>query len=43
MIGDLGVVCIAAGEARAGGGHGNKGEEAALAAIEMAQLLEQLA
>ena len=29
-------------EARAGGSHGNKGEEAALAAIEMAQLLEQL-
>ena len=29
-------------EHRAGGSHGNKGEEAALAAIEMAQLLEQL-
>ena len=29
--------------ARAGGVHGNKGEEAALAAIEMADLLEQLA
>ena len=29
--------------ARAGGRHGNKGEEAALAAIEMADLLEQLA
>lgn len=29
--------------ARAGGAHGNKGEEAALAAIEMADLLEQLA
>ena len=29
--------------ARAGGKHGNKGEEAALAAIEMADLLEQLA
>jgi len=28
--------------ARAGGSHGNKGEEAALAAIEMAQLLRQL-
>jgi 6,7-dimethyl-8-ribityllumazine synthase len=27
---------------RAGGSHGNKGEEAALVAIEMAQLLEQL-
>ena len=30
-------------EARAGGSHGNKGEEAALAAIEMANLLEKLA
>lgn len=29
-------------QARAGGSHGNKGEEAALAAIEMAQLLTQL-
>ena len=29
-------------QARAGGSHGNKGEEVALAAIEMAQLLEQL-
>ena len=29
-------------EARAGGSHGNKGEEAALVAIEMAQLMEQL-
>ncbi len=29
--------------ARAGGSHGNKGEEAALAAIEMADLLERLA
>ncbi len=29
--------------ARAGGAHGNKGEEAALAAIEMVDLLEQLA
>jgi 6,7-dimethyl-8-ribityllumazine synthase len=29
-------------EARAGGSHGNKGEEAALAAIEMANLLERL-
>lgn len=28
---------------RAGGAHGNKGEEAALAAMEMADLLEQLA
>ena len=30
-------------ERRAGGSHGNKGEEAALAAIEMAHLLAQLA
>lgn len=30
-------------EKRAGGSHGNKGEEAALVAIEMANLLEQLA
>jgi 6,7-dimethyl-8-ribityllumazine synthase len=30
-------------EARAGGSHGNKGEEAALVVLEMAQLLEQLA
>ena len=29
-------------EKRAGGSHGNKGEEAAQVAIEMAQLLEQL-
>ena len=29
-------------QARAGGSHGNKGEEAALVVIEMAQLLEQL-
>ena len=29
-------------EARAGGSHGNKGEEAALAAIEMSNLLEKL-
>ena len=29
-------------EKRAGGSHGNKGEEAALVAIEMANLLEQL-
>ena len=29
-------------ERRAGGSHGNKGEEAALVAIEMAQLLERL-
>jgi 6,7-dimethyl-8-ribityllumazine synthase len=30
-------------QARAGGSHGNKGEEAALAAIEMANLMEKLA
>ena len=30
-------------EARAGGSHGNKGEEAALVVLEMAQLMEQLA
>ncbi|MGO4774734.1 6,7-dimethyl-8-ribityllumazine synthase, partial [Lysobacter sp. 2RAB21] len=29
-------------ENRAGGSHGNKGEEAALAALEMSHLLEQL-
>ena len=29
-------------EVRAGGSHGNKGEECALAAVEMAQLMEQL-
>jgi 6,7-dimethyl-8-ribityllumazine synthase len=29
-------------EARAGGSHGNKGEEAALAALEMVNLLERL-
>ena len=29
-------------EARAGGSHGNKGEEAAIAALEMVNLLEQL-
>lgn len=29
-------------EVRAGGSHGNKGEECALAAVEMAQLMEQI-
>jgi 6,7-dimethyl-8-ribityllumazine synthase len=29
-------------QARAGGSHGNKGEEAALVVLEMANLLEQL-
>jgi 6,7-dimethyl-8-ribityllumazine synthase len=40
-----GVLAVEAHEdaaKRAGGSHGNKGEEAALVAIEMAQLLEQL-
>jgi 6,7-dimethyl-8-ribityllumazine synthase len=41
--GVLAVERIEDAEVRAGGSHGNKGEEAALAAIEMAQLLEQLA
>ena len=43
MNGVLAVERIEDAEVRAGGSHGNKGEEAALAAIEMAQLLEQLA
>ena len=42
MNGVLAVERIEDAEVRAGGSHGNKGEEAALAAIEMAQLLEQL-
>ena len=40
-----GVLAVEAHEdavKRAGGSHGNKGEEAALVALEMAQLLEQL-
>lgn len=40
--GVLAVEQHADAEARAGGVHGNKGEEAALAALEMAQLLPQL-
>jgi 6,7-dimethyl-8-ribityllumazine synthase len=40
--GVLAVERIEDAEVRAGGSHGNKGEEAALAAIEMSQLLEQL-
>lgn len=40
--GVLAVEAHAHAEARAGGVHGNKGEEAALAAIEMAHLLHQL-
>ena len=42
MNGVLAVERIEDAEVRAGGSHGNKGEEVALAAIEMAQLLEQL-
>ena len=40
--GVLAVEDHAHAEARAGGSHGNKGEEAALAAMEMAHLLQQL-
>lgn len=43
LNGVLAVEDVADAEKRAGGSHGNKGEEAALAAIEMANLLEQLA
>ena len=43
LNGVLAVERIEDAEARAGGSHGNKGEEAALAAIEMAHLLAQLA
>src|SRR5690606_41720620 len=43
LNGVLAVERVEDAEARAGGSHGNKGEEVALAAIEMAQLLEQLA
>lgn len=42
LNGVLAVERIEDAEARAGGSHGNKGEEVALAAVEMAQLLEQL-
>ncbi len=42
LNGVLAVERIEDAEARAGGSHGNKGEEAALAAIEMTHLLEQL-
>ena len=41
--GVLAVDEYADAEKRAGGSHGNKGEEAALVAIEMSHLLEQLA
>lgn len=40
--GVLAVDDVVDAEKRAGGSHGNKGEEAALVAIEMAQLMEQL-
>jgi 6,7-dimethyl-8-ribityllumazine synthase len=40
--GVLAVEAHAHAEARAGGAHGNKGEEAALVALEMAHLLHQL-
>lgn len=40
--GVLAVEQFADAEARAGGAHGNKGEEAAMAAIEMANLCEML-
>ena len=42
-IGVLAVDRFEDAEARAGGSHGNKGEECALVVLEMAQLLEQLA
>lgn len=42
LNGVLAVEDVEDAEKRAGGSHGNKGEEAALAAIEMASLLEQL-
>jgi 6,7-dimethyl-8-ribityllumazine synthase len=42
LNGVLAVEMFQDAEARAGGSHGNKGEEAALAAIEMHNLLEKL-
>ena len=42
MNGVLAVERIEDAEVRAGGSHGNKGEEAALAALEMVNLLERL-
>ncbi len=42
LNGVLAVERIEDAEARAGGSHGNKGEEVALAAVEMAHLLVQL-
>ena len=43
LNGVLAVEMFADAEARAGGAHGNKGEEAATAAIEMANLTGKLA
>ena len=42
LNGVLAVEQVEDAEARAGGNHGNKGEEAALTALEMVNLLEQL-
>ncbi|MDG2525709.1 6,7-dimethyl-8-ribityllumazine synthase [Stenotrophomonas sp. HITSZ_GD] len=42
LNGVLAVERVEDAEARAGGSHGNKGEEAALAALEMINLVEQL-
>jgi 6,7-dimethyl-8-ribityllumazine synthase len=42
LNGVLAVERVEDAEARAGGSHGNKGEEAAIAALEMVNLLEQL-
>ena len=42
LNGVLAVDCFEDAAARAGGSHGNKGEEAALVVIEMAHLMEQL-
>lgn len=42
LNGVLAVERIEDAEARAGGSHGNKGEEAAVVALELSQLLEQL-
>ncbi len=42
LNGVLAVERVEDADVRAGGSHGNKGEECALAAVEMAQLMEQL-
>ena len=42
LNGVLAVEKVEDAQARAGGSHGNKGEEAALAALEMVNLLERL-